>query len=101
MSRYIFGRVLWLVPVLLFISIITFVLMHSVEGGTWDEGPDRPLPESAKQALNRKYGLDLPVWRQYLRFLGNALQGDLGISFQRQDQPVTKILTRGFKVTAT
>ena len=74
--------------------------MHSVEGGPWDSG-DRPLSESAKQALDRKYGLDLPVWRQYLRFLGNAVQGDLGISFQRQDQPVTKILARGFKVTAT
>src|SRR5438874_9064596 len=98
MSRYIFGQFLWLIPVLLFISLITFVLMHSVEGGPWDS--ERQLPPNVIENLNRKYGLDKPVWRQYLNFVSNAVHGDLGISFQGQNRPVTEILTRGFKVTA-
>jgi oligopeptide transport system permease protein len=98
MAEYILRRLLWLLPVLLFISLITFALMHSVEGGPWDE--ERPLPPDVVENLDRKYGLDEPVWQQYLRFLSNAVQGDLGVSYQRQDKPVTEIILDGFKVTA-
>ncbi len=98
MSGYIARRILWLVPVLFFISLITFTLMHSVEGGPWDE--EKKLPDNVIENLNRKYGLDKPVWRQYVSFVTNALKGDLGISFRRQDQPVTQIILTGFKVTA-
>jgi oligopeptide transport system permease protein len=67
------------------------------------------------QNLDRKYGLDKPVWpisiggdgaparftpdSQYTSFLLNALQGDLGVSFKRQDQPVTNVIIEGFRVT--
>jgi oligopeptide transport system permease protein len=98
MSGYIFRRILWMVPVLLFISLITFALMHSVEGGPWDQ--EKKLPDAIVQNLNHRYGLDKPVWQQYLNFVWNALHGDLGISFQRQDKPVTDIILSGFKVTA-
>jgi oligopeptide transport system permease protein len=112
---YILRRTLWLIPVLLFISLVTFVLMHAVEGGPWDS--ERRLPPSVVQNLNRKYGLDKPVWplsraadegfplrltldSQYTSFLGNALRGDLGVSFQRQDRSVTEIILSGFRITA-
>ncbi len=98
MTGYIVRRTLALIPVLLFISLITFALMHSVEGGPWDS--ERKLPDNVIQNLNRKYGLDKPIWRQYVDFVANALQGDLGISFKRQDQPVTDVILSGFKVTA-
>jgi oligopeptide transport system permease protein len=98
MVSYIIRRILWLVPVLLFISLITFVLMHSVEGGPWDQ--EKKLPDAVVQNLNHRYGLDKPAWRQYLDFVWHAMQGDLGISFQRQDKPVTDVILSGFKVTA-
>jgi oligopeptide transport system permease protein len=98
MAAYILRRLLWLAPALLFISIVTFSLMHAVPGGPWDE--DTKLPAPTKDALNRKYGLDKPVLRQYVMFLGNAVQGDLGVSYARQDKPVTQIVLSGFKVTA-
>ena len=98
MASYVVGRLLWTVPVLIFVSLITFVLMHSVEGGPWDR--EKKLPDAVVQNLNVKYGLDEPLYRQYGNFLLNALKGDIGISFQRQDQPVLDILTQGFKVTA-
>jgi oligopeptide transport system permease protein len=97
MAAYALRRLLWLGPALLFISLITFVLMHSVEGGPWDS--ERKLAPAVEENLNRKYGLDKPLWQQYALFLGNAVQGDLGWSYQ-QDRPVTDILASGFRVTA-
>ena len=82
---------------MLFVSLITFVLMHSVEGGPWDR--EKKLPDAVVQNLNVKYGLDQPLYQQYGTFVWNALRGDIGISFQRQDQPVRDILVEGFKVT--
>ena len=99
MAAYTIKRLLWLGLTLVFISLVTFVLMHSVKGGPWDE-EGRSVPPSQIENLNRKYGLDQPLWRQYTTFLQNTVQGDLGLSFQRQDRPVTEIILAGFKVTA-
>src|SRR4051794_17266719 len=98
MMNYVAGRLLWMAPVLLFVSLITFVLMHSVEGGPWDQ--EKKVPAAVQQNLNVKYGLDQPEWKQYGNFVWNALHGDLGISFQRQDKPVSEILLAGLKVSA-
>ncbi len=98
MAAYIVRRILWLGLTLLFISFATFLLMHSVKGGPWDQ--ERAVPPPQLENLNRKYGLDEPMWRQYTTFVTNALQGDLGLSFQRQDKPVTSIILDGFKVSA-
>jgi oligopeptide transport system permease protein len=58
------------------------------------------VPPQQIENLNRKYGLDEPLWRRYALFLGNAVQGDLGVSFQRQDRPVSEIIVQGFRVTS-
>jgi oligopeptide transport system permease protein len=99
MSAYIVQRLLSLVPVLLFVSLITFGLMHAVEGGPWD--PQKKLDPRVVANLNAKYGLDKPLWRQYVDFVVNALQGDLGVSYSRQDKPVTQILLDGAPTSAT
>ncbi len=99
MAAYTVKRLLWLGLTLLFISLVTFVLMHAVKGGPWDD-ENRSAPPQQIENLNRKYGLDQPLWRQYAIFLENTVQGDLGLSFQRQDRPVTEIILSGFKVTA-
>jgi len=97
MAAYLLRRILWLGPVLLFISLVTFALMHLIEGGPWDE--ERPLPPEVIEQLNRQYGLDKPLWRQYLMFATNALQGDLGRSYRYQGKPVTPIIVSGIKVS--
>jgi oligopeptide transport system permease protein len=98
MIPYVIRRLLWLVPVLLFVSLITFAMMHAVEGGPWD--PDVKVSPAAKENLARKYGLDEPLLQQYATYMGNALQGDLGISFFSQE-PVTDLILRGFRVSAS
>jgi len=97
MAAYALRRILWLGPALFFISLVTFALMHAVQGGPWDD--DRALPSTTVENLNRKYGLDRPLWEQYALFAGNALRGDLGISTTRQDKPVTQIMVSGFRIT--
>lgn len=99
MGHYLVRRLLWLPPVLLTISLITFVLMHNVPGGPWDA--EKRLAPSVVENLNRRYNLDKPAWQQFLLFLGGAVQGDLGVSFSNQDRAVAGIIRDGFPVTAT
>jgi len=99
MTGYVLRRLLWLAPVLFFVTLITFVLMHLVSGGPWDT-KDRPISPQLREQLESKYGLDEPVWQQFLTFSWNALHGDLGVSFQYQDRSVTEIIREGVEVSA-
>src|SRR5947209_6236709 len=98
MTGYLIRRLFWVFPVLFFVATITFLLMHRVPGGPWSQ--DRPLAANVQLALNRKYHLDKPVIVQYGYFLADLLHGDLGVSFQERDRPVTQILARGITRTA-
>jgi len=62
---YIIRRVLWIIPVLFVVSVITFTLMHAAPGGPWSR--EKKLPQATIDHLNAKYGLDDPVPVQYLR----------------------------------
>ncbi len=99
MGRYLVWRTASLVPVLLGVSAITFALMHLVPGGPWDE--EKALAPAVVENLNRRYGLDLPLWQQFASFLLRAVKGDLGTSYLYQDRSVTEILLRGLPVTAS
>ncbi len=98
MARYLVGRVAGLVLVFIVVSVIAFVLMHSVPGGPFDE-EKQPLPPAAKANILRKYGLDKPVWEQYLRYMGSALHGDFGISFQSPTESVIELIGRTWPIS--
>lgn len=98
MAAYAIRRLLWTLPVLFFIAVVTFALMHLVPGGPWDAA-GRPVSDTLEQQLRAKYGLDESVWRQFLTFLWNLLQGDLGISY-RLGRPVTAAILEGLEVSA-
>jgi oligopeptide transport system permease protein len=80
MLTYTLRRVLWLVPVILAASVVTFFVMHLAPGNPWNRGV-RPLPDALVASLNERFGLDRPLWEQYLLWLGNLLRGDLGTTF--------------------
>ena len=88
-----------MVPVLLGVASITFLLMHFVPGGPWDQG--KKLSPTVVENLNRRYGLDDPLWEQYWNFLTGVLKGDLGVSYTQQDREVTDIIRQGLPATAT
>jgi peptide/nickel transport system permease protein len=81
MIRYVAGRLLQIIPVLFGVSLIVFFLVRLIPGdpATAVLG-SRATPELVKR-VHDQLGLDLPLWRQYLHYLANALHGDFGISF--------------------
>lgn len=97
MTGYVIRRILWLIPVLWAVATMTFFLMHAVPGGPFTQ--DKRLPPQIVEALNRRYNLDQPLWKQYLLYLWNLLHFDLGLSF-RGDRDVSQLIRDGFFVTA-
>ncbi len=99
MTGFLFRRILWLIPVLLFVSLITFTLMHITPGGPWDK--EKAVAPQVVANLNAKYNLDKPAWQQYLIYMGGVLRGDLGPSYTYQDRSVTQIILGGLPNTAS
>ena len=98
--RYVTLRLALMVPSLLVVFSLTFFLMHATPGGPWDGSSSRPLPASVVERLNEVYGLDEPVWQQYLTYLGNIFtEGSLGVSFSRSGQGVTEVVGRTLPVS--
>lgn len=101
MLRYTINRILWMIPVLWLVATVTFFLMHSAPGSPFDaKVKDKPIPASAEVAFNLKYGLDQPVHIQYLKYLGNAVRFDWGVSYRESDRPVSEIIASQFPYSA-
>ncbi len=99
MIGYLIRRLLWLIPVLLVTTVLTFALMHSIPGNPF-QNAERPLPPAIVQRLMSYYNLDEPVVQQYFRYMGNALRGDFGPSYVYKDRSVNDIVRGGFPVSA-
>jgi peptide/nickel transport system permease protein len=102
MGRYVLKRLLQAVPLLLGIATVTFFLIHLAPGDPMDVHLDqryrRDVDPELIEALRQKYGLDQPLHVQYVRWLGNLLQGDLGESF-RYRRPVASLLAERIPYT--
>lgn len=98
MGRYILARLASLLFVLFAVSLITFLLMHTVPGGPFDVG-ERRLPEATHRAQLEKYGLDKPLWEQYVRYMWHALHLDFGVPFQSPTDSVIGLIKRAWPVT--
>jgi ABC-type dipeptide/oligopeptide/nickel transport system permease component len=99
MLRYVLTRVVGLAGVLLVVSIVTFLLMHAIPGGPFDEG-QMPLSVETRAAIAAKYHLDRPLHEQYLSYMGAALRLDFGIPFQSPGETVAQLIGRTWPVTA-
>ena len=81
MIRYLAGRLVQIVPVLFGVSLIVFLLVRLIPGDpAISILGSRATPELVARVRDQ-LGLDLPLWQQYLNYLGNALRGDFGVSF--------------------
>lgn len=106
MLRYVVRRVLMMVPTLVAISFIVFVIIQLPEGDYLDslvaelEAQGEQLQSEQIDYLRERYGLDEPLWRQYLSWIsGIVLAGDFGYSFEYQ-RPVLDIIGERFVLTA-
>ncbi len=98
MLVFVVKRLFSLIPVLIAISLITFLLMHSVPGSPFDQ-EDKPLPPEIRENLEAFYKLDDPLHIQYLRYMGNALRGDLGPSYMQRNRSVNEIIASHFPIS--
>lgn len=77
MGRYIIRRLLWMIPVILIVGGLTFVLMHSAPGGPWDRDLSaRQVDPNTQRLLNDYYGLDKPLWRQFVAYMVGDVDQD-------------------------
>ncbi|MBI3104134.1 MAG: ABC transporter permease [Candidatus Rokubacteria bacterium] len=101
MFRYILYRLLWLIPTLLAMAVVTFLVMHATPGSPLDpvaEGAN-PLSPEAQKNLAEAYGLDRPLYAQFGIFLARAVQGDFGQSFIYKTRTVAEIMVETFPVS--
>ncbi|MBQ7486287.1 MAG: ABC transporter permease [Clostridia bacterium] len=100
MGRYIIKRLLIGAVTLLALATITFFLMHIIPGSPF-AGETSKLPAAVKEKLIAKYGLDQPLYVQYMTYLKNAAHGDFGTSLNRKGREVTDIISKGIGATAS
>jgi len=94
MSKYIVRRLLWMVVVLFFVSLITFLLAFAVPGDPAKSIAGTHATPEILDRIRRNLGLDLPIWRQYGLYLWHIVQGDMGYSYETQLPVATSILQR-------
>lgn len=99
MIGYIARRILVAIPTLLVIITLAFFMMRFAPGGPFDL--ERPMPEQTRQNLLASYGMDQPVAKQYVDYLVDLAQFDLGPSLKFRDKSVAQIISEGFPVSAT
>ena len=97
MLGYALRRLIGAVPTIFVIITIAFFLMRVAPGGPFDQ--ERTLEPQVMANLNAAFGLDLPLWQQYLRYLGNLASGDLGPSFVYRDFSVQQLLGAGLPIS--
>ena len=115
MHRYIIRRVIFSIPVLLALVFTVFVLMRSIPGGPFDFEGDTSLPPAVVANLKRKYHIDEPLGKQFVRYLagdivdtgdirdlgkGGLLRGDLGPAFRQRGRMVNEIVAESLPISA-
>jgi oligopeptide transport system permease protein len=97
MFRFIAARLLQTIPVLFVVATLTFFMVRLVPGGPFDS--ERTVAPEIKRELEAYYGLDKPVFRQYLDYLGRLVRGDLGPSYKYANRSVNEMIAATFPVS--
>lgn len=98
MGKYIAKRVLLAVVTIWTVATITFFLMNLVPGGPFMS--EKAISPAAQAALEAKYGLDKPLFQQYITYLTDAVHGDFGDSLRQRGRTVAMIIGTKFPVSA-
>lgn len=99
MGKYILKRLLLGAVALLVLATITFFMMKAIPGNPFSR-ENKAISASQMEKLNAQYGLDKPLFEQYLTYMGNALRGNLGESIKKTGQTVTSIIVQDAPATA-
>ena len=97
MLRYALLRILGAIPTILLVIAIAFLMVHAAPGGPFDE--ERVLPPEIERNVERAYHLDEPLPKQFVRYLGGVLRGDLGPSYRYRDYTVSELIGNALPVS--
>jgi ABC-type dipeptide/oligopeptide/nickel transport system permease component len=95
MIGYVVRRLLSICVTFFVVSVLLFVMMHAIPGGPFD-AVDMPLDEAVKAKIMAQYGLDQPLYMQYLNYMWGVLQFDFGVPYQSPGETVLELLGRAW-----
>ncbi|MEU2761650.1 MULTISPECIES: ABC transporter permease [unclassified Streptomyces] len=99
MGRYVARRLLQMIPVFIGSTLLVFLMMYALPGDPVRAlAGEQHVDASQIAALKAEYGLDKPIWLQYLNYLGNLFQGDLGTQIGTQ-RPVADVIADAYPIT--
>src|ERR671916_1488821 len=97
MIRYVARRLVYMVAALFIIVSVTFFISKAVPGTPF---ADPKLSPQVREQMFEKYGLDEPLYVQYVKYMANVAQGDLGNSYYFEGRPVSQMILQRLPVSA-
>ncbi|UFR02530.1 ABC transporter permease [Streptomyces sp. Go40/10] len=97
MGRYVARRLLQMVPVFVGATLLIFLMVNVMGDPVAGLCGERACDPATAAQLRREFGLDKPLWQQYVTYMGNVFTGDFGTAFN--GQPVTELMATAFPVT--
>ncbi|KKO53670.1 ABC transporter permease subunit [Paenibacillus sp. DMB20] len=98
MGKYALQRLLGIIPLLFVVSVLVFMFIHLIPGDPARLAAGKEATLEEIQAIRVELGLDQPLWQQYVTYMKNLLQGDLGVSL-KTGLPVSEMLASRFMPT--
>ena len=98
MKKFLIKRLVMMLITLFLITLLTFILMHAVPGGPFTG--EKQVSKAVLEALNEKYKLNDPLWKQFLDYVKGILRFDLGPSFKYQGKTVNDFIVNGLPYSA-
>lgn len=99
MLRYSISRILWFVPTLFAMALVTFGIAHLTPGSPFVPAAANQVTEQMLEAIEQKFGYNEPLWKQFGLYVWNSLRGDFGVSYSYRPQEVSSIIGRTFPVS--
>src|SRR5688500_6207467 len=95
MATFIVRRLVWTIPVILVVILLTFAMMRQIEGNPFRKS-ERAVPEAIQRNLERKFNLDEPWYLQYAYYVKGVFTFDLGPSLVVRGRDVNDIVSTHF-----
>ena len=100
MLKYIFKRLMAGVLTIIVLITVALFMMHAMPGSPFTQSEQRDIPPEVLERMIASYGLDRPVFEQYLSYWNSLLHGDLGLSYKQANTSVNDIIETHFPVSA-
>jgi ABC-type dipeptide/oligopeptide/nickel transport system permease component len=95
MTGFIIRRILSMLVTFIIVSVVIFLMMHSIVGGPFD-GNEMPLPDNIRARLMAQLGLDQPLYVQYLKYMWGVLHFDFGVPYQSPGETVMGLIAHAW-----